>query len=157
MTARPTSVCDDSNKRALKTMRVTSREKHEKEKREKARKREKGCQVVSGVSKMKGAGDRERIAAAGALVCKPAATGLGTTGRSGRVEEEEEADELGTAAACRRAAPCTADGGRDAGGSATGGAGWRRSWAQQAQAPQTNHMPASEWENSARSKYSVLE
>ena len=125
MTARPTSACDDSNKRALKTMRVTSREKHEKEKREKARKREKGFQVVSGVSKMKGAGDRERIAAAGALVCKPAATGLGTTGRSGRVEEEEEADELGTSAA-RRAAPCTAEGGRDAGGSATGGAGWRR-------------------------------
>ena len=105
-------------------MRVTSREKHEKEKREKARNREKGCQVVSGASKIKGAGDRERIAAAGALVCKPATTGLDTTGRSGRVEEEEEADELGTSAA-RRAAPCTADGGRDAGGSATGGAGRR--------------------------------
>jgi hypothetical protein len=107
-------------------MRVTSGEKHEREKREKARKREKCIRFDSGVSKIKGAGDRGRIAAAGALVCTPAATGLGTAGRGGRVEEEEEADELGTAAA-RRAAPCTAEGCRDAGGSATGGAGWRRS------------------------------
>ena len=108
----------------METRRVTSREKHKREKKEKPRKREKCIRFVSGVSKIKSAGVRVRIAAAGALVCKPAATGLGTDARSGRVDEEEVADEITTAA--RRAAPCTAEGSRDAGGRATGGAGWRR-------------------------------